>query len=318
MHSKIREAALSLGNIDAQPVTGQPFDVWRNQLNKLPLGKYLSFEHDPVKISGWPLEEITIWVAVAPTPPVTGWPDGCGEIGSFYMYSQQRRARQFAWEEAAAALGYEVRHGVLLPERAAAIRAGLGVHGLNGLLITPEYGSFVDITVLMLRAAPPTDARGAEYDLSAGCENCGDCIKACPMSAISENGVDATKCLRSYMNRLDDLPVEDYPKMARRILGCETCQLACPKNKHLKQERPPAEIIDCMKLEELLANPDMDRLLDLIAKYIQLKETNVKSQAVLAAVNTGRKDLLPLVEALIGDENKNLDKLARWAAEQLR
>ena len=59
MQSKIREAALGLGNIDAQPVTGHPFDVWHNQLNKLPIGKYLSFEHDPVKISDWPLEEAT-------------------------------------------------------------------------------------------------------------------------------------------------------------------------------------------------------------------------------------------------------------------
>ena len=138
------------------------------------------------------------------------------------------------------------------------------------------------------------------------------------MNAISETGMDATKCLRSYMNRLDELPTEDYPKMGRRILGCETCQLACPKNKHLKQEPPPAEIIDCMKLEELLANPDMNRLLDLIAKYIQLNETNVKSQAVLAAANTGRKDLLPLIEALIDDGNKTLGKLAKWAAEQLK
>ena len=314
MHTKIKETALKLGYINAQPVTGQPFDVWRNKLNNLPIGKYFSFEHDPAKISGWPVDQITIWVAAAPTPPVSDWPDGCGEIGSFYLYSQERRARHAAWEDAVADLGYEVKRGAVIPERAAAIRAGLGVHGLNGLLISPEYGSFVDITVLMIRAAPPPDARGAEYDLSPGCGNCGDCIKACPTNAISENGVDASICLCTYIYQYADMPEADYPKMGRRITGCDTCQFACPKNAAVKREQIPAEIMDCMKLEKLLTKPDMD----CITKYVHLNEVQAKSQAVLAAANTGRKDLLPLIDALIGDENKVMAQTARWAEEQLR
>jgi len=55
-----------------------------------------------------------------------------------------------------------------------------------------------------------------------------------------------------------------------------------------------------------------------MAKYIRLDETRVKSQATLATANTGRKDLLPLVEALIGSEDQALDRMARWAAERLR
>ena len=185
----IREAAINLGNIGARPITGQPFDVWQNRLTSTPLGQHLPVAPTPEELSGWPLDEITIWVAIAPTPPIANWPDGCGEIGSFYITSGQYKARRVAWEDAVIAAGYEiirVRHGASLPERAAAIRAGLGVHGLNGLMIAPDYGSFVDITVLLVRAAPPADARGAEHDLSPGCDNCGECIKACPTGAISE------------------------------------------------------------------------------------------------------------------------------------
>ena len=40
MQSNIRDAALKLGNIDARPATGQPFDVWRNRLNDIPLRKW--------------------------------------------------------------------------------------------------------------------------------------------------------------------------------------------------------------------------------------------------------------------------------------
>jgi len=110
------------------------------------------------------------------------------------------------------------------------------------------------------------------------------------------------------------MPESDYHKMGRRITGCDACQFACPKNAPVKREQPPADIIDCMKLEKLLTKPDMD----CISRYVHLNEAQIKSQAVLAAANTGRKDLLPLVEALIGSEDKILDKMARWAANQLQ
>ena len=315
MQSKIRDAALELGFLDAKPATGHPFEVWHNRLMNSELGKYMSMEHDLGKVSGWPLEEITLWVAVAPTPPMAEWPEGCGEIGGFYMRSGWRQNRRSAWEDAAIALGYEIIRGVTLPERAAAIRAGLGVHGLNGLMISPDYGSFVSIHVLMVHAAPPHDARGPEYDLSPGCGNCGDCIKACPTGAISlENGVDTQKCLRNFFGAPQFMPEEYYPKMGRRILGCDTCQLACPKNAALERETPPADMVEWMKLEKLLTEPDIDW----ISKYILLYGTRVKTQAALAAANTGRKDLLPLVEALIGSDDAALDKIARWAANRLR
>ena len=377
----IRDTALRLGYIDARPVTGHPFDVWRDRLSSIPLGQYLSFEHDPAKVSGWPPEEITIWVAIAPTPPVTGWPDGCGMIGSYYMYAPQRNARRTAWEDAVIAQGYDVKRRAFLPERAAAIRAGLGVHSLNGPLIAPVYGSFVDITVLMIHAAPPSDARGPEHDLSPGCVgfagrraggghgadsanraedgsgadsgsraddgyditrdhgathdhcagsdaathdhcagsdaatgSCSECIKSCPTGAISEDGVNTLICLRSYMNRLEDLPEADFAKMGRMILGCDICQLACPHNRSLKHTSPPDDIAESMKLENLLTKPDVD----LISRYPKQGEAYIKTMAALAAANTGRKDLLPLVEALIGGEDEVLDKAAKWAAERLR
>jgi len=153
MQSKIRGAALELGFLDAKPATGHPFEVWHNRLMGSELGKYMSMEYDPAKVSGWPLKEITLWTAIAPTPPMADWPDGRGEIGGFYMRSGERQKLRDTWDDAVAALGYEIIRGVMLPERAVAIRAGLGVHGLNGLMIAPDYGSFVSIHVVLVHAA---------------------------------------------------------------------------------------------------------------------------------------------------------------------
>ena len=204
----------------------------------------------------------------------------------------------------------------MLPERAAAIRAGFGVHGLNGLLITPDHGSFVNISVLLLHAAPPPDARGPEHDLSPGCCKCGECVKACPACAISDDGVNALMCLRYHMRKPEAMPVEDYLRMGRRIVGCDTCQQVCPENAALERVQAPVDLIDCMKLEKLLYKPDIDLMSTYIESYY-IPETHVRIQAILAAANTGRKDLLSLIEAYIGSDDEALDRIAHWAVEKI-
>ncbi|MCL2217355.1 MAG: hypothetical protein FWB91_10100 [Defluviitaleaceae bacterium] len=310
---KIRDAALKLGYIDALTVTGHPFDIWLSRIKGTHLER-LANMHDPAKVSGWSLEEITIWVGISPVPPVEDWPEDCGEMAAHYVSIQGNRNRRSAWIEAISAMGYEVQADAMLPARAAAIRAGLGVHGLFGPMIAPDYGSFIDIAALLVRAAPPQDARGPEFDLSPGCGNCGICIEACPTGAISENGVNTLRCLRHYMGNLGTLPEEDYPKMGRRVYGCETCQRSCPKNAKLKRTPPSGDLIDSMKLEKLLTSPTVSD----VAKYVNLEASGVKALAALAAANTGRKDLRPLVEALTDSEDEVLGKMARWAAKVLK
>jgi len=317
MQSEIRDVALELGYLDAKPATGHPFDVWRKRLSSIPLGQHLSFAHDPVAVSGWPLEEITIWAAVSATPPIEGWPDDCGEIGAYYMRSEERSNRYKAWKEKVVELGYEIASDFTLPDRAAAIRAGLGVHGLNGLLITPGYGSFVGINLLLIRAAPPPDARGPEFDMSPGCGDCGICIPTCPSGAITENGVDTVICLRTYMNWPEYMPEEDYSKMDKRIVGCDICQHVCPKNALLKWEQPPTAVIECMKLEKLLTDPGIDDMFN-ITKLKHTSTKDVKRQAIFATANTGRKDLLPLILPLADSDDEWLRKAARWAIRQLQ
>ena len=315
---RIHEAAVRLGYIDARPVTGHPFDIWINRLKNIPLGQHFSFEHDPATLSGWPLNEITIWVAIASTPPVTEWPEGYGEIGAYYLGYEDQVKRRNAWETAVTEMGYEIIPDVTLPERAAAIRAGFGVHGLNGLLITPEYGSYVNITVLLVHEAPPSTARGPEYDMSAGCGSCGDCVHVCPTGAISiEDGVDTTKCLRSYMNWTEYMPEEYYPRMGRRIVGCETCQQVCPKNDFIEKITPPEDILECVLIEDLLTDTGAEKATDTI-KCMLGSINKIKQQAIFAAAYSKRKDLVSLIEQITKNDDEVLAKVAIWAVKHLK
>ena len=124
-----------------------------------------------------------------------------------------------------------------LPERACALAAGLGFPGVNGLVIHPEYGSFFVIGELV------TDYL-FEFDspMTQTCLSCGACIRACPVGAISREGIDYTRCLSEVTQRKGELTEEEERLMAKNGLmwGCDCCQNCCPHNKGLPLTDIPA------------------------------------------------------------------------------
>ncbi len=75
-------------------------------------------------------------------------------------------------------------------------KAGLGSIGFCGLLITPNFGPRVRLASVLTTASLEPDEECKDYF----CENCeGNCVKACPVDAISEDGVDVKKCAKENM-----------------------------------------------------------------------------------------------------------------------
>jgi len=126
-----------------------------------------------------------------------------------------------------------------LDERRAAVAAGLGVFGDNGLLITHRFGSYVFIGEILsdreatefgpLRTAEKTD-----------CLHCGACRRACPTGCLSDY---SRPCLSALTQQKAPFTPQEQEIMRAggSVWGCDACQAACPLN-HPPQGLPVSPI----------------------------------------------------------------------------
>lgn len=116
-----------------------------------------------------------------------------------------------------------------IPEVTAACLAGLGVRGMNTLLITEKYGSYVFIGEIVTDLEPDIQKHSIN-----DCIKCGRCIKACPSSAIKENGFDRKVCLSEITQKKGELSEEEIRLMKECgcVWGCDICQNICPMNRN--------------------------------------------------------------------------------------
>ncbi len=112
-----------------------------------------------------------------------------------------------------------------LLEKQLAVEAGLGWIGRQSLLVTPRFGSFVLLGVLLL------DHQVDHYDRpleSVGCGSCSLCVDSCPTGAILGNRmIDTRKCISALTVECDTCEGKELHGWA---FGCDECQSCCPHN----------------------------------------------------------------------------------------
>jgi len=110
---------------------------------------------------------------------------------------------------------------VIIDFNKAAQVCGLGAAGLHGKVIVPKYGPFMRFVYII------TDMP-LEYDApfeGSICDQCGECLKACPGHAISEHGVDSWQCSVYYRGAHKSNPfmtedfLKDHPEREAIING---------------------------------------------------------------------------------------------------
>ncbi len=113
-----------------------------------------------------------------------------------------------------------------ISELHAAARAGLGVIGKNGLLLTEKYGSYVFLGEIITDIEIPCSVQPVKL-----CEDCGACSAACPMPVNEKNA-----CLSALSQKKGALSEEECEllRSTKTVWGCDRCQECCPYNHRAK------------------------------------------------------------------------------------
>lgn len=160
--------------------------------------------------------------------------DVCIQTDEFYaVFHQemiQNRLRKLT--EWLSRKGHEARPAPAVSAKRAAVLAGLGHMGRNGLIAHPEYGSDIRLGVLLTDALLPLDSPNDPFE-PAPCGGCRRCEEICPVGAVRDYEVDYTACLRqgeSTGGRTRALPEESLQRRGPFFLVCNLCQRICPLN----------------------------------------------------------------------------------------
>ena len=278
----------------------------------------------------WPEARAVIVVGASYAPdfdPLAAVADGGNRAviatyarGGDYHKSLKKRLKQLAsWlAERGGRVKVFVDTAPLL-EKDLAERAGLGWRGKHTNLVSKERGSWLLIGEILTDLELPPSQPGKNL-----CGSCRACIEVCPTRAITAPyRLDARLCI-SYLTIEAKGPIPRPLRQAigNRVFGCDDCLAVCPWNKFAR--RAHERLIEPYGNEEL---PRLDELLALDdgAFRRRFRGTSIKRtgrdrmvrNALVAAGNSGDRELLPAVAKLLRDPAALVRGAAVWAAARL-
>lgn len=179
-----------------------------------------------------------------------------------------------------------------IDERDAAAKAGLGILGDNGLLITKKYSSYVFLGEI-ITDLPCADAKTFSV---VKCEGCGACKKNCPAS----NGV----CLSALTQKKGAFTKdeEDIIRNCGTIWGCDICQEVCPHTKRALREGTIYTDIDYFKCD-LISALTVERLQKMSSEEFDLRAYSWRGRETVER----NLQLLKKTSGSPLDDNNNLE-----------
>lgn len=206
-------------------------------------------------------------------------------------------------------------------DREIAVQCGLGWIGKNSNLITAKHGSFVYLGEILWDV--PLDIK--PKIMADKCGTCSLCVRACPAQAIDEERrmVDTTRCL-AYKTLDKKYPDEETIRRIAKngyIYGCDVCQLVCPHNQGLANDKHHA-----WQIKRELAACDVRELLEMSNREFKEKYGTIsgswRGKGVLARNGIwllgARKlpEMREMWQKIAQGDNENLRLAARWALAQ--
>ena len=317
----IEKRAMALGFNAAIPICIEPFEEWRTFRDaRIAQGGTAGqgLFHDP--LSALPSAQ-TLWVLATGYAPHSPLPAGHMEVDGVYPARQAGYLRTKALAQALMQTGSLAITDPPLPAKSAALRAGLGIFGRNGLLLSHRWGSWVALN-LLLTDQPHPGALNIRPD-TPYCQNCGACESACPVRALANGVVNDKLCLRNHMltGNAPALPLR--PLLGARLVGCNICQAACPWNAHVSLVPPSQELVSATSIAGFLepesnAFAAQQQALATIIGANYARRNKLLAAALTATGTAPRAEYTPALTKLLTHPEEWVRLLAQWALEQTK
>lgn len=273
-------------------------------------------------------EAKTIITAVYPYPPFSqDISQGQGRYSAHYQAYPKGRETMKKLGAILASKGYDVLIDHPIPAKRLAFQSDLGRYGKNGLIYHPEFGSFITLHTIITNAKlefDPFEFGTIDTAEISDCGSCRRCIDICPTQAIADDGVILiSKCLRFHMGSSDIIPIDIREKIGNRMLGCEECQLVCPKNiklLHNKESVEKCQEIYNIKAILASAKTGLKKLMNPIAQTVgnnYARPQKVLSMAVIVAGNSEDQSYVPLLAKTLQYPSEVIRAHSAWAIGKL-
>ena len=247
------------------------------------------------------------------------------DCGTISVYAQNRdyhdvmkgKLKQAAGRFAAR-FGAEVKVFVdtaPLMEKPLAQQAGLGWQGKHTNLVSRRLGSWFFLGAIMTDRTLPIDKADSDH-----CGTCRACLDICPTDAFpAPYRLDARRCI-SYLTieHAGMIPLAFRAAMGNRIYGCDDCLAICPWNKFAttasEAKLRARDDLKSPPLRTLLALDDTAfRTLFSGSPIKRIGRNRFIRNCLIAAGNSGARELVPLIEALMDDDDEVVRATAVWA-----
>lgn len=204
-------------------------------------------------------------------------------------------------------------------ERVFAKYAGLGWTGKNTCLINQRKGSWLFLGVILTSLELMPDIPAPDR-----CGTCTRCIDACPTDAlVTPYELDSNRCI-AYLTieKRGSIPEDLRAGIGQQVFGCDICQDVCPWNRKVPHSQAPE-----FAPRDGLVNPALAWLAEMSAEEFRevfrgspirrTKHAGLRRNVAIAMGNSGRKEFVPLLEAMSHDPDPSVSEGAAWAIGQI-